>query len=70
MHAHRKRLSEKDLPTVVDAQKGAQRPMARFVLCDPHPLAKTHMLVKKAKWGAPALAGAAPPKRPADGERR
>ena len=44
----------------------AGRPRVRFPLRSPHPLSLSHVIVKKAKWGVHALAGAPPPRLPLD----
>lgn len=38
------------------------RPTMRFVLREPHPLASSHIIVRRAKWGVPALVGNPPPR--------
>ena len=43
---------------------GAGRPCERYLLHAPHPLATTHLIVRKAKLDIPALAGAPPPREP------
>ena len=37
------------------------RPVFRYVLQEPHPLAHSHIIIRRAKWGLPALAGQPPP---------
>ena len=40
------------------------RPAHRYVLREPHPLASNYVIVRRAKWGVPALAGRPPPSLP------
>ena len=42
------------------------RPVHRFELRPPHPLARSHILVRRSKWGIAALAGAPPPSLPVE----
>ena len=50
--------------------KAAEEPKAgrdrqpRFLLREPRPLADTHVLIIRAKWGVPAFAGESPLKEP------
>ena len=46
------------------APSRAGRPCERYVLHAPHPLHDSYVLVRRAKWGVPALAGKPPPSEP------
>ena len=48
---------ERDVPR-------AGRPCERYLLREPHKLHDSHILVRRAKWGVPALAGKPPPNEP------
>jgi hypothetical protein len=43
------------------------RPKDRYLLGPAHKLRKSHILVRKVKWGVPVLAGAPPPRDAAPG---
>ena len=55
-----------ELQPLAEQKRGSRagRPCERYVLRWPHSLHDSHILVRRAKWGIPALAGKPPPREP------